>query len=87
MNAARTPARRVQQLELDLGRNPRGGLRPIAFGNVLRELMPSPTEAHLLCELSSPERQTLYRLAGIQPLEQITYEENLRRWRRGRRAA
>ena len=86
--------RRVQQLQLDVGvssgpdeiaRRP----RPIKFAiaNTLGVIMPSPSEAYQLCELTSPERQTLYRLAGIQPLEQITYEENLRRWRRGRGGA
>jgi hypothetical protein len=83
------------QLQLDVGdiRSRRDRIavdlqpRLIVAGisGVLRELIPSPAAAHELCELSSPERATLYRLAGIRPLEQITYEENLRRWRRAAR--
>lgn len=87
---------RVQQLQLDAGqRDDRRGddrhPRPIAgaLGAVVRGLLPDPSEAHQLVELTAPERRRLFDLCQLDPLRRAELEDAVRRAvaRRYRKAA
>jgi hypothetical protein len=75
----RRSAERLHRVPLDGGGD---RPRPVTFGiaGVLRKLMPPPSRAFELRELSQAERQTLYRMAATSPREQLRYERALARY-------